>query len=107
MLDQALGDDRRHDLVGFVDGAARTLAWRERERVGKVFGETIAAIEWGDMPHCGARWIWGWRLAISKPSSADSTREDISGDRPPKVFLTIAAAFAGLIVTVSVKLVGR
>jgi hypothetical protein len=59
MLDQALGDDCRHEFVGVVGAAARALAWRERERVGEVFGKTIAAIEWGDMLHCGARWIWG------------------------------------------------
>jgi hypothetical protein len=28
-----------------LDAAARAPAWRERERIGKVFGETIAAIE--------------------------------------------------------------
>jgi hypothetical protein len=36
MLDKALGDDLRHDLVGVVDALATLEAERKGERVGKV-----------------------------------------------------------------------
>ena len=36
MLDKALGDDLRHDLVGVVDALATLESEREGERVGDV-----------------------------------------------------------------------
>jgi hypothetical protein len=67
VLDKALGDDHRRCC-----GRSRALSRTRR-----------------------ARWIKGGVsvLAISKPSSADSTRGHISGDGPSKLFF--AAGFAG------------
>jgi hypothetical protein len=38
MLDQPLGDDLGHDLVGVVDALATGIPQRERERSGEVVG---------------------------------------------------------------------
>jgi hypothetical protein len=49
MLDQPLGDDLGHDLVGVVDALAAGVPQRERKRSGKVgwIGGRELAVEYG------------------------------------------------------------
>ena len=66
MLDKALGDDLRHDLVGVVDALATLESEREGERVGdvgKVGGrEVVSCMAAGPMGILASRTKRWWHF---------------------------------------------